>query len=296
MKGMGSVERVLVLGIVVVIVAILGIAVWGASDDDPSSLEPVATDGGAVVQAPLVQPDGLPPSITPMEMEHGPAPAAAPMTEIDRLKALRDQRRQALDAVTTQQDPGVPPLTDGGSGAAPGSPAAVADTTGSTAPTAVPLSNGSAVHGAPAPGAAVIEEPKVVAAPKGSIYTVAAGDSLWKIAHKQYGTGNEQAHVDAILVANPTLSANEYLKVGQKITLPAITAKADPARLPAEKQAAETGGRTYVVKEGDTLSSIAKKELGSTKRWADIYEANRTRLSDPAKIVVGMKLTLPQKN
>jgi hypothetical protein len=29
-KGMGSVERVLVLGIVVVIVAILGIAVWGA--------------------------------------------------------------------------------------------------------------------------------------------------------------------------------------------------------------------------------------------------------------------------
>jgi nucleoid-associated protein YgaU len=286
-KGMGSVERVLVLGIVVVIVAILGIAVWGASDDDPSSLEPVATDGGAVVQAPLVQPDGMPPLITPME--HGPAPAAEPMSEIDRLKALRDQRRQELDAVTTQQEPGVPPLTDGGSGAAPGAlPDSVADAAG---PTAVPLSNGSAVH-----GPAVIEEPKAVAPAKGSIYTVAAGDSLWKIAHKQYGTGNEQAHVDAILVANPTLSANEYLKVGQKITLPAITAKADPARLPAEKQAAETGGRTYVVKDGDTLSSIAKQELGSTKRWADIYEANRTRLSDPAKIVVGMKLTLPPKN
>jgi len=87
-KGMGSVERVLVLGIVVVIVAILGIAVWGASDDDANGLEPTATDGGAVVQAPFAQPDGMPANITPPEA----APPAEPMSEIDRLKARRRQR------------------------------------------------------------------------------------------------------------------------------------------------------------------------------------------------------------
>src|SRR6185436_13836633 len=144
----------------------------------------------------------------------------------------------------------------------------------------VPLDHTTPVSGT-GPAPAVIDAPKVVESAKDSIYTVGAGDSLWKIAHKHYGSGDEQAHVDAILAANPTLSSNEYLKVGQKITLPVITAKVDPTRLPAEKQAAETGGRIYVVKEGDTLSAIAKKELGSSKRSNEIFELNRTRLSDP---------------
>jgi nucleoid-associated protein YgaU len=293
---MGSVERVLVLGIVVVIVAILGIAVWGASDDDANGLEPTATDGGAVVQAPFVEPDGaLPANITPPAV----APPSEPMSEIDRLKALRDARRNALAAGgTTQQEPGVSTVPDGGPDAAPGPLPGPTGTVAEAAPASsgsVPLEASKPVKG-PAPAPGVIDTPKVVEAAKDSVYTVGAGDSLWKIAHKHYGSGDEQAHVDAILAANPTLSSNEYLKVGQKITLPVITAKPDPARLPAEKQAAETGGRTYVVKDGDTLSSISKKELGSTKRWNEIYELNRTRLSDPAKIVVGMKLTLPPKN
>ncbi|HEX5009471.1 MAG TPA: LysM peptidoglycan-binding domain-containing protein [Planctomycetota bacterium] len=290
---MGSVERVLVLGIVVVIVAILGIAVWGASDDDANGLEPTATDGGAVVQAPFTQPDGVPANITPPAV----APPSEPMSEIDRLKALRDARRNALaGSGTTQQEPGVSTVPDGGNDAAPGP---LPGTTGTVAEGggagSVPLEASKPVN-APAPAPGVIDTPKVVEASKDSIYTVGAGDSLWKIAHKRYGSGDEQAHVDAILAANPTLSSNEYLKVGQKITLPVITAKVDPTRLPAEKQAAETGGRIYVVKAGDTLSAIAKKELGSSKRSNEIFELNRTRLSDPAKIVVGMKLTLPPRN
>jgi len=292
-KGMGSVERVLVLGIVVVIVAILGIAVWGASDDDANGLEPTATDGGAVVMGPLEQPDGMPANITPPEA----ASPSEPMSDIDRLKALRDARRNALAGGTTQQEPDVSTVPDGGNDAAsgplPGPSGSVANGTPSSG--IVPLDHTTPVAGGtPAPG--VIDSPKAVEAAKDSIYTVGAGDSLWKIAHKHYGSGDEQAHVDAILAANPTLSSNEYLKVGQKITLPVITAKVDPTRLPAEKQAAETGGRIYVVKEGDTLSAIAKKELGSSKRSNEIFELNRTRLSDPAKIVVGMKLTLPPKN
>jgi nucleoid-associated protein YgaU len=290
-KGMGSVERVLVLGIVVVIVAILGIAVWGATDDDPGALDP-ATDGGAVVQAPVISPDALPANITPPDA----APGAEPMSEIERLKALRDRRREELAGTTTQQVPGVTTLTDGGSDAASGAlpasdpVAAAPDAGGPVALNHVAPVEAGAVP-ATAPG--VLPAPVILPAAQDAVYTVASGDSLWKIAHKHYAGGDVQKHIDAILAANPALTEN--LKVGQKITLPA-GAKADPARLPAVKQAAELGGRTYQVKEGDTLSTIAKKELGSAKRWNELYELNRTRIADPARITVGMTLTLPPKN
>jgi len=36
-----------------------------------------------------------------------------------------------------------------------------------------------------------------------------------------------------------------------------------------------TGGRTYTVKRGDTLSSIAQQTYGKASEWSKIYEANR---------------------
>jgi LysM repeat protein len=282
---MGSVERVLVLGIVVVIVAILGIAVWGASDDEAGALD-TASDGGVVVQVPVLDPGALPSGITPPSA----APETSTLTEIEKLKALRDQRTQDLAAGQPAQGPGVTPLTDGGSGVASG----VLPEGGIPLNHVAPVDAGAAPAGAGTP--VTLDTPKPVApAAAETIYTVVAGDSLWKIAHKHYGGGDVQKSIDAIYAANPTLGVDESLKIGQKLKLPAGVAK-DPARLSADLQADATGGRTYEVKEGDSLSTIAKKELGSTKRWTEIYELNRTRISDPAKIKVGMKLTLPPKN
>jgi nucleoid-associated protein YgaU len=288
-KGMGSVERVLVLGIVVVIVAILGIAVWGASDTENGDNTP-AQDGGAVVLetgAPIEPMDnGLPSSITP------PSETAVDgtMSEIEALQRMREAARQPKDvAAANQQKPGGSALSDGGSAPTPGS--LQSEKLGVPLKSSVPVS-GAASEPAPSTGGPVVLDPAANAA---SLYTVGTGDSLWKIAHKQYGSGNVQKQIDAILAANPSLNAKSVLKVGQKITLPAAM-PVDPARMPAEKQAAATGDVTYTVKAGDTLSTIAKKELGSTKRWNEIWDLNRTRLPDPAKIVVGMKLTLPKKN
>lgn len=53
------------------------------------------------------------------------------------------------------------------------------------------------------------------------------------------------------------------------------------------------GPRTYKVKRGDTLQKIAAKQLGSSKRWQEIYKRNRRKIKDPRKLKVGLELTLP---
>lgn len=57
----------------------------------------------------------------------------------------------------------------------------------------------------------------------------------------------------------------------------------------------EAGGasKTYTVVKGDSLSRIAKRELGSYNRWREIYDANRDKIKNPDLLSVGMQLTLP---
>lgn len=50
---------------------------------------------------------------------------------------------------------------------------------------------------------------------------------------------------------------------------------------------------SYTVQKGDSLWKIAKKQMGSGTRWAEIYEANRDTVSDPAKIYPGQLLAIP---
>ena len=52
--------------------------------------------------------------------------------------------------------------------------------------------------------------------------------------------------------------------------------------------------RTYTVQKNDSLSRIAKRELGSYDRWREIYDSNRDKISDPGTIYPGMVLTIRQ--
>lgn len=49
--------------------------------------------------------------------------------------------------------------------------------------------------------------------------------------------------------------------------------------------------KRYVVKSGDTLSSIAARHLGSARRWQEIAKLNGIR--DPKAVKVGQTLRLP---
>ena len=55
------------------------------------------------------------------------------------------------------------------------------------------------------------------------------------------------------------------------------------------------GATTYTIEKGDTLSKIAKEQLGSASAWKQIFEANRDVIDDPDRIFPGQVIKLPPK-
>jgi LysM repeat protein len=146
---------------------------------------------------------------------------------------------------------------------------------------------------APAETASASATPATTEAPAagGSTYTVKAGDSLSKIAHKN-GTS-----VSALRAANHLTS--DSLKVGQVLTLPSGTtpsassgtaaALSAPTALAADTSAAATSEPgVYVVQSGDSLSKIAHKN-GTTV--SELMTLNN--ISNPLRLKIGEKIKLP---
>lgn len=50
---------------------------------------------------------------------------------------------------------------------------------------------------------------------------------------------------------------------------------------------------SYTIQPGDSLSSIARDKLGDTSRWQDIYNLNKTIISNPDVVTAGMVIQLP---
>ena len=69
------------------------------------------------------------------------------------------------------------------------------------------------------------------------------------------------------------------------------------ASTPAPTAAAtEAGSQSYEVQAGDTLATIAQQFYGDPTLWRRIYDANADTIgSDPDKLKLGMKLTIPPK-
>jgi nucleoid-associated protein YgaU len=313
--ALGSVERVLVLGIVVVIVAILGIAIWGATDDDPGVPAVVAKDGGAARRTPVIVPLNDP------KGESRPAATkSTPLADLNRWRkidsaaqpvsqpapaSVTDRRSESRTDIPLKpaSEPLVPPVAK----ATRREPEPLPEVSGppttrkpvETTPirteplTELPVYGplpGSRPRTQAKPAEAPVEKPAPPAAPR--THTVASGETLWGIAVRYYGDSNIQEHIDELLEANPSIDP-ERLYVDAVLTLPARDG-ADVSRLPAPVQVALLDGRLYEVKSGDTLSSIAQEQLGSASRWREIYELNRERIHDPSMVYVGATLRLPK--
>lgn len=112
------------------------------------------------------------------------------------------------------------------------------------------------------------------------VHVVESGDDLWSLAEHYYGHGREWRK---IAEANPDLLTGgpDRLEVGWRLTIPG--AHADP--LAARPH--------VVVREGDTLSSLARHHLGHADRWPELYHLNREQIEDPNQIDAGMELRMP---
>ena len=62
---------------------------------------------------------------------------------------------------------------------------------------------------------------------------------------------------------------------------------------PPAGAAPAAAAKTYTVQAGDTLSKIAKAQLGNAGEYMKIFEANRDQLNDPDKIKPGQVLKIP---
>ncbi|MCE9583854.1 MAG: LysM peptidoglycan-binding domain-containing protein [Planctomycetes bacterium] len=145
-------------------------------------------------------------------------------------------------------------------------------------------------------------------------YKVEPGDSLAKIATKIYG---KETAWKLIYDANKDKmsSPDDLLRVGTALVIPAgapenkppandtvtapkkndpptkdVVVKNDP---PKETPKVEGAKKTYKVKAGDTLSSIAKALLGDSNKWKAIYTANKEKLPHPDTLIEGMELSIP---
>ncbi len=74
----------------------------------------------------------------------------------------------------------------------------------------------------------------------------------------------------------------------EPVAAPATTPGTPP---PTDLTAAPT--RYHTVREGDTLSRIAREYLGDANRWPEILEANRDTLKDDRSLRFGTKLRIP---
>jgi LysM repeat protein len=119
-----------------------------------------------------------------------------------------------------------------------------------------------------------------------STYAVVAGDTLGKIA-KAHGVT-----LKALETANPGVDPKK-LKVKQSLNIPAptVSAPATDVNSATAPSLGTSGGESYVVKSGDTLSKIAKRHGVTLKA----LRAANASIASTDHIKVGDKLTIPAK-
>ncbi len=146
-------------------------------------------------------------------------------------------------------------------------------------------------------------------------YIVKPGDTLASIAAREVGS---EGYAEVIARANPLRDLTK-LRAGQVLRLPQDASPGDakpgkpqpqpivvPAKGPSENPAGARGdaapqrnddrgasAEEYIVKPGDTLSSIAQARYGTPTQASLIAKFNT--LSNPNALRVGQRLRLPPK-
>lgn len=92
---------------------------------------------------------------------------------------------------------------------------------------------------------------------------------------------------EAARLRNENLTLRKELEELQFVPAKAQTGESTKTKIK------KTGGRTYIVRSGDTLVSISRKFYKSAAHWKDILDANKKSIDDPEKLKVGQSLFIP---
>ncbi len=139
-------------------------------------------------------------------------------------------------------------------------------------------------------------------------HTIESGDTLSDISMKYYGTSRM---IEFIVDANPDMKGPRSLRIGRELVIPepGTSRKSSIVRLasdrdpPAARRTTNSRrtkspvvvapARKYTVRKGDTFYSIARDLCGSSSRWKEVFNANKSIVSNPSKLKPGMVLTIP---
>lgn len=130
-------------------------------------------------------------------------------------------------------------------------------------------------------------------------YVVQEGDTVAGIARRFLGSDTRWPEIQAL---NPDRVSKEGgVRAGVTLKVP-ISSTAGSGLLNTQERRSDSvrpvtpdsgSKRNYVVKANDTLSQIAQKELGTSKRMDEILKLNKDKIENPDEIYEGLKLVLP---
>jgi nucleoid-associated protein YgaU len=122
-------------------------------------------------------------------------------------------------------------------------------------------------------------------------YSIKSGDTLWKIANRELGSGARWKDIYNLnqdkLGSNPGL-----IYSGTSINLPGGH-NSIPNMSDHSIMAHKSSTHQYTIKPGDNLWQISKNVFGTGDKWTQLYKINSTALGDnPGMIFSGQKLAL----
>jgi nucleoid-associated protein YgaU len=137
-------------------------------------------------------------------------------------------------------------------------------------------------------------------------YTIQEGDTLSDIATRYLGQASAWAQIQE--ANRDVIPDPDHIPVGQKIRIPSgqtdermtprpattIARRTEPMRSPDSNR--DQNLDTYVVQDGDTLVSIARRRYGRASMYLDIFNANQDQLNSPGAVRAGMVLRMPREH
>jgi nucleoid-associated protein YgaU len=275
-----------------------------AADEDPF---PSASRGGAVANRGLPSglPIGGPLKSSADEVQLRPIEAAAE----EPLQASHDAEIADADATDERMPPNFGSRSATGRNGRSGFSSVSRQTAAATEPTEPIDERALAEEKAGAIPQSDFGLPEDRAGGDG-VYFVETNDTFASISKKVYGT---EGYFKALHEYNRERFPNPNLiDPGDEVATPDVAVleqnypKLCPKRRNVPNEPAEgamrlasnprsaRGGRTYLVREGDTLFDIAKHELGKANRWREIYDLNQGQLGEDFNYLSpGTELLLP---